>query len=159
PTVPIFSVVSRCVLVWSLTERGEFAEAIALAEEASQLAEASASQGLAPACLGLGLVHVHKGDFQRAIPALERGLQRSYAVQVPLWVAVTTSHLGSAYVLSGRMAEGLPLLEQAVEQAASFPQWQSGVMINLGHGYLLAGRSEHALRLAESARELTRERR
>jgi tetratricopeptide (TPR) repeat protein len=66
--------------------------------------------------------------------------------------------LGSAYVLSGRTAEGLPLLEQAVEQAASLPVCQSGVMINLGQGYLLAGRSEDAMRLAESARELTRER-
>ena len=72
---------------------------------------------------------------------------------------LTTSCLGFAYALSGRIAEGLPLLEQAVEQAAGVLRaWQSPVIINLGRGYLLAGRVEDAMRLAESALELTRER-
>src|SRR5262249_23728533 len=125
----LFSVLSHWGLVSSLIERGQFAEAIALAKEASQLAEGSASHTQAAACLGLGLVHVHEGDLQKAIPLLERSIQVSHASQVALWLPLTISSLGSAYVLSGRTAEGLPLLEQAVEQA--YPMWQASVMINL----------------------------
>ena len=102
--------------------------------------------GAAFACLGLGLVHVHKGDVQRAIPPLERGLQLCQVAQVALVLPLTTSWLSSAYALSGRMAEGLPLLEQSVEQAANNRWSQSPVIINLGQGYLLAGRVEDAMR-------------
>jgi class 3 adenylate cyclase/tetratricopeptide (TPR) repeat protein len=152
----LFSVLSRWGLVSSLIERGQFAEAIALAKEASQLAERSAPPTQGVACLGLGLVHLHEGDLQKAIPPLQRGVQVSHASQVLLWLPLTISCLGSAYVLSGRTAEGLPLLEQAVEQP--HPTWQSTVMINLGQGYLLARRVEDAMRLAESALDLTRKR-
>jgi tetratricopeptide (TPR) repeat protein len=60
--------------------------------------------------------------------------------------------------MSGRMTEGLPLLEQAIEPAANFRTWQSPLIINQGQGYLLAGRVEDAISLAESALKLTRER-
>jgi tetratricopeptide (TPR) repeat protein len=153
------SVISRFWLAWSLAERGEFAEAITLAEEAGRFAEGAGSYNRAFACLLLGLVHLDKGDIHRAIPPLERGLQECQVAQVALVLPLTASWLGLAYALSGRMAEGLPLLEQAVEQAASFIRgWQSPVIINLGQGYLLAGRLEDAMRLAVSALELSRER-
>ena len=152
------SVVSRFWLGWSLAEHGEFAEAITLAEEAGRIAKGAGSYSEAVACLGLGLVHVHKGDVHRATPPLERGLQVCQVAQVAVFLPLTTSCLGFAYALSGRIAEGLPLLEQAVEQAAGVLGWQSPVIINLGRGYLLAGRVEDAMRLAESALELTRER-
>ncbi len=153
------SVISRFWLGWSLAERGEFAEAITLAEEAGRLAQGPASYTQAVACLAPGLVRVHKGDLHRAIPPLERGLQVSQVAQVALFLPLTTSCLGLVYALSGRMAEGLPLLEQAVEQAASAaPAWQSPGVVNLGQGYLLVGRLEDAMRLAENALELTRER-
>jgi len=153
------SVISRWWLGWSLTERGEFAEAITLAEEAGRIAKGGGSYNEAFACLGLGLVHVHKGDVHRATPPLERGLQVCQVAQIAVVLPLTTSCLGFAYALSARIAEGLPLLEQAVEQAAGVLRaWQSPVIINLGRGYLLAGRVEDAMRLAESALELTRER-
>jgi tetratricopeptide (TPR) repeat protein len=70
--------------------------------------------------------------------------------------------LGAAYILSGRVTEALPLLEQvlAVEQslpasirrsASLFPVW-------LGEGYVLAGRLEEAMQLGEQAHEVTRTR-
>ncbi len=152
------SVISRTWLGWSLAERGEFADAIALAEEADRIAEQADSLTQAFACWVLGFVHVPKGDVHRAIPPLERGLQVCQVGQVALIFPLITSSLGSAYALSGRMAEGVPLLEQAVEQAANLRSAQSSLIINLGQGYLLAGRLEDAMRLAESALELTRER-
>jgi tetratricopeptide (TPR) repeat protein len=63
--------------------------------------------------------------------------------------------LGAAFALSGRIAEALPLLEQAVEQGLSgrarvwLPRW----IMQLGAGYLLAGRIEAAM--AEARRALT----
>ncbi len=150
------SVISRIWLGWSLAECGQFAEAITLAEEAGRIAEGAGSYDQAVGCLALGLVRVHKGDLHRAIPPLERGVQ-VYG-RVAVFLAFTTSCLGLAYALSRRTAEGLLLLEQAVEQAASWLAWQSPAVINLGQGYLLAGRLEDAARLAESALELTRQR-
>ncbi len=153
------SVISRFWLGWSLAERGEFAEAMTLAEEAGRIAEGAGSYTQAFACLGLGLVHVRKGDLHRAIPPLERGLQICQVSQVALVLPLTTSCLGLIYALSGRMTEGLPLLDEAVEQAPSFARvWQSPVMTHLSQGYLLAGRIEDAMRVAESVLELTRER-
>ncbi|MBI4590619.1 MAG: AAA family ATPase [Candidatus Rokubacteria bacterium] len=152
------SVISRIWLGWSLAERGDFADAIALTQEAGQIADQADYFSQAFACWVLGLVHFSRGDVHRAIPPLERGLQLCQVAQVSLLFPLTTSWLGSAYALSGRMAEGQPLLEQAVEQAANFRGWQSQVIINLGQGSLLAGRVEDAMRLAESALELTRER-
>jgi tetratricopeptide (TPR) repeat protein len=72
------------------------------------------------------------------------------------WVA---SSLGVAFALSGRVAEGLPLLEQAVEQAASigFIPHVSTALAALSEGYLLAGRPDDALPLAQRALELARQ--
>ncbi|MBI4637541.1 MAG: tetratricopeptide repeat protein, partial [Candidatus Rokubacteria bacterium] len=153
------SVVSRWWLGWSLAERGEFADALILAEEAGRIAEDADSVSQACACWVLGLVHVSEGEVRQAIPPLERGLEVCQVAQVVMVFPLMTSWLGCAYALSGRMAEALPLLEQAVEQAASlFQGWQSPVIISLGQGYLLAGRVEDAMRLAANVLELTRER-
>ena len=54
-----------------------------------------------------------------------------------------TRALGYAYALSGRFAEALPLLEQAVEQGGSPLASNS-----LSEAYLLAGRLEDANELA-----------
>jgi len=66
--------------------------------------------------------------------------------------------LGAAYALAGRLAEALPLLEQAVEQAASmrFTVGQSLWIAQLSEAYLLAGRMEEAFTQALRALELSR---
>jgi tetratricopeptide (TPR) repeat protein len=151
------SVISRTYLSWGLAERGDFADAMTLAEEAGRIADGADDLSQAFAWWALGLVPLHKGDVDRAIPALERGFQ---VVQLAIVFPLMTSWLGSAYALSGRMIEGLPLLEQAVERSeTTFKNWQSLVLINLGHGYLLGRRVEEARRVAERVLELTRERR
>jgi tetratricopeptide (TPR) repeat protein len=63
--------------------------------------------------------------------------------------------LGTAFALSGRLADALPLLEQAVERAAAMRQtfghslWAAG----LSEAYLLAGRREEAVPLAQRSLE------
>jgi tetratricopeptide (TPR) repeat protein len=70
--------------------------------------------------------------------------------------------LGYAYALSGRVAEALPLLEQALEEAgrSGFLYEQALYITWLSEAYLLAGRRDearegavHALALARAHRE------
>jgi tetratricopeptide (TPR) repeat protein len=64
--------------------------------------------------------------------------------------------LGSAYAQAGRLSEGLPLLEQAVEQHAAMRRTAGHAirLTSLGEAYLLAGRTGEAARLAERAAQL-----
>jgi tetratricopeptide (TPR) repeat protein len=76
----------------------------------------------------------------------------------PTFFPSLASALGLAYALDGRSAEALPLLEQAVEQAAAMrivydqPLW----LAELGEAYLLTGRREEASDLAGRALDLAR---
>ena len=63
-----------------------------------------------------------------------------------------------AYALAGRIAEGLPLLEQAVEQAVSmhFMIYHALQVVWLSEAYLLAGRLDEAYTQAQRALEFSR---
>jgi tetratricopeptide (TPR) repeat protein len=71
------------------------------------------------------------------------------------WVAAT---LGMAYALSGRVTEAIPLLEQAVEQAATMQiiLGQALRIAELGEAYLLADRLDKAITQAQRALHLSR---
>jgi tetratricopeptide (TPR) repeat protein len=66
--------------------------------------------------------------------------------------------LGAAYTLAERTADALPLLEQAVEQAAAvgFILYHAVRVIWLGEAYLLAGRLDEASTQAQRALEFSR---
>jgi len=151
------AVFSRAFLDWSLAELGEFAEGILRGEEAVQIAETTVDQPftLSHAYLGVGLLHLRKGDLPQAIAMLERGLGVCQAGDIQLVLTWVASFLGSAYTLSGRLAEALPLLEQAVEQSAATKQilWYPLFVAHLGEAYLLAGRIEDADQQARHALE------
>jgi tetratricopeptide (TPR) repeat protein len=105
--------------VMCLAELGAFAEGNARGADAVRLAEAADSPyGCCLAYLGVGYLHLRKGDLHQAIPMLERGLELCQTVGIPLAFPWLAPPLGAAYTLSGRAAESLPLLEQATEQAA-----------------------------------------
>jgi len=80
------------------------------------------------------------------------------AAPVPGLFPISASLLGAAYVAAGRVAEGLPLLEQAVEQAASsrLMYGQSLWTSLLAEGYLRAGRVDEANTRALEAVEFAR---
>jgi len=73
---------------------------------------------------------------------------------------LTASSLGYAYALSGRVAEALPLLEQALEEAdrSGFLYDQALSVAWLSEAYLLAGRREEASECAARALALARAR-
>ena len=152
------SVMSRTALVWCLTELGVFAEGRGRGEEGIRIAEAvdhPFSRG--GAYFSAGRLYLRQRDHQRAISVLERGLGLYQDANMPTQSPWSAAHLGYAYALSGRVAEALPLLEQAIEQSASMgqvvehPLWLAW----LSEAYLLAGRREEATQLAERALALS----
>jgi tetratricopeptide (TPR) repeat protein len=157
------SVLSRDWLIRSLAEQGAFVEGRERGEDVVRLAEALATTidhpfSLSCAYYGIGHLYLRHGDFDKAIPALERSLEVCQVGHIRLLVPSRASQVGYAYALAGRVAEALPLLEQAVEQAASMgiAIGQSLFIIHLSEAYLLAGRMEEAMQHAGRALELSR---
>jgi tetratricopeptide (TPR) repeat protein len=146
-------------LAWCHAELGEFGEALARGAEGVRLAEAlSQPISLIFAYRGVAYPHLVKGDLYQAIPLLERGLV--LARDHPGYVPWNAAALGSAYALAGRIADAMPLLEEAVQRAATTGRvGQSLRLAYLGEAYLLAGRLERAHELAQRAFTLAREQR
>jgi len=144
---------SRAWLARSLAELGEFAEGSIHGAEAVRIAETVEQPfTLSNAYVGVGLLHLRKGDLPQAIARLEKGLEICQTADVPLLLNLAAGALGYAYTLSGRLAEAQPLLAQAVELTAArpigpYPLW----VAHLGETHLLAGRLEEAHQLAERA--------
>src|SRR5262249_7998299 len=86
-----------------------------------------------------GYVHLRQGVLHQAIPWLERGLEICRVWDIPLLFYIVSSTLGYAYVLAGRVSDGLPLLEQSVSTEAVHsmhgrdPVWLSEAYLRLGH--------------------------
>jgi len=153
------SVESRDWLARCLAELGAFPEGIAHAEEAVRIAEAvNLPNSLVHAYLGVGLLSLRQGDLSRAIPMLERCLDLCRVYNILSWFPETASALGCAYACAGRVAEALPLLEQA-EQTGAALGTIGGQSLRVGYvseAYLLAGRMQEAVQLAGRALDLAR---
>jgi class 3 adenylate cyclase/tetratricopeptide (TPR) repeat protein len=154
------AVTSRAYLCACLAELGDFAEGIALGEEAIRIAETanhpfSAGQAL----LNLAVLHLRKGELAPAIGLLERGSSLSGVSKVSALSTGISAALGYAYALAGRLAEGIPLLESGVAQAeASRITARHSLWVTwLAEAYLLADRIDDAGRLADRALRLSRE--
>jgi class 3 adenylate cyclase/tetratricopeptide (TPR) repeat protein len=153
------SVHSRTWLAACLAELGQFDEGLRRGEEAVRIGQsADHPVSLTGAYVGLGTVHLRKGDLGQATQVLERALEISGPGQLRIWLPWILSSLGLAHSLLNRRERGLPLLEQAVAVAASMKRsgGHSIRLAALGEGYLLAGRLQEATRLAEQALGLAR---
>jgi class 3 adenylate cyclase/tetratricopeptide (TPR) repeat protein len=153
------SVFFRVWLVSCLTRLGRFDEAEAQAEEGLQIARrADQPLVLMVAHYTAGFFLTHRPDLPRAIDELERSLQLCRTWKLPAWFSNIASILGYAYAQSGRMEEGVSLMQQAIDASRA-----SGGMVNhasevtrLGEALLLGGRLDEAHELAERALELAR---
>ena len=107
-----------------------------------------------------GLLALRQGDLPRALPLLERavGLCQEADLQSGAWFSLMAPALGAAYTLSGRVADALPLLTQALVQTMSTARagFQALCSLTVGEAQLLAGRLEEAQALAEGALALAR---
>jgi tetratricopeptide (TPR) repeat protein len=146
---------SRALLAHTLGELGDFAEGIAHGEEAVRTAErVDHLHSLCYAYVQVGALYLTKGDAQKSIPFLERGLQLGQVGNFP-FVFLAASALGYAYALSGRVADALPLLDRCAAPRVLDPVRVSLLMTE---AYLVAGRLEEAIRVALHTRDLTQQR-
>jgi tetratricopeptide (TPR) repeat protein len=151
---------SRASLALALAERGEFVEAITRCTEAVHIAEAVGHRfSVTETYRGMGRLHLGRGDLHQATLALEHALEVCQGVDSPPLFHTVSSALGHAYALSGRSAEAIPLLEEAVERPVMIgsEQGQSLRTIWLSEGYLLAGRQADARAAAQHALGLARQ--
>ena len=125
-----------------------------MAEEGLRIAETVNNPfSLILAYYGLSVVYLRQGDVHRAIPVLERGMGLCQDWHIPLFVPRQAAALGVAYALDGRIAAGLALVEQGVEQAAARGRLGrlAPLVAWLSEAYLLAGRLEDAQTRAAQA--------
>jgi tetratricopeptide (TPR) repeat protein len=150
------SVFARDRLAWCLAELGEFAEAMARADEAVRVAhEIDHPSSLVVGYRSLGLVSLRRGDLMQAIPPLERSVELCRTIPVPALFDVSAAYLGYAYALSGRLREGVALLEEALSDPGSTGIANHSLFLaHLGEAHLLAGRRDDALAVARRALDL-----
>jgi len=152
---------SRAVLTRVLAERGVFDEAHSHGQEAIRIAEALEHPfGLIWACLSLAYLHSVRGELSLAEPLLERGLAQGRDWNITLYTPIVMAHLGQAQALSGRVKEGLSLLQQAVtiHDARGIGLLQSMSVVQLAEAHLLADHAEDAGACADRAVRMARER-
>jgi tetratricopeptide (TPR) repeat protein len=152
------SVASRAWLAWCLAEMGEFTEAMAHGEEALRIArEVDHASSLVYAYRSLGFVFHRRGAIPQAIPPLERAVELCRVAQMWILFDVTTAHLGYAYALSGRLEEGVALMEEALaDPEATGTTLHPLLLAYLGEAHLLAGRRDDAVAVARRAADLAR---
>ena len=146
-------------LVASLAEVGAFTEGITHGEEQVRIAKPiDQPEKVVQASFATGLLYLRKGDLDKAIAMLELGLGLCQVWHLGGWLPILPSHLGHAYALYGRVAEAVPLLEQALGENVPITGADALCMSYLSQGYLLSGRREEAIQFAGRALALSSER-
>ena len=148
-----FAWLARC-----LAERGEFEEGMRAGRQAVALAESPYSEAVAS--IGLGYISLVRGDLDTAIPVLERACGITREANFTLLHPQAVRFLGGAYLLNGRIAEGLALIRSAADAVESkrLLMQHAAVLTLLGEACLLADRVDEAFTVAQGALELARER-
>jgi tetratricopeptide (TPR) repeat protein len=156
----VAGVFSRSYLALVLAETGEFVEGNAVAEEAMRLAEPGRHPFLlAHAYVGAAAVHIAQGEYARALRLFDwYQRHRSNVGPEDVW-PLADWYAGLAYVRSGRVDEGMALLEQIRRPPDALTGGLGRSMLGawLAEAYLAAGRPADALELAEPAARLARE--
>jgi class 3 adenylate cyclase/tetratricopeptide (TPR) repeat protein len=154
-------VASRVWLVACLLEIGDFADGILVGEEAARIAAASEHPArLAGTGHTLGLLYARKGDFDLAIRVLERARDQCLRFNMRFTLPWSLVELGHTYAHLGRIAEAVPLVDEALAVNAALKRkgfYHSYFGAQVAQTYLLAGRTEDALDLAMEALAAARE--
>jgi tetratricopeptide (TPR) repeat protein len=101
----------------------------------------------------VGQLHLFRGDFDQAIPLLERSLALSQEADVLIFHSIATASLALAYAHFERTTEALTMLRQSGEQFR--------LLLNILlciEAYLLIGRRQDARRLALRTLDISQER-
>ena len=151
----------RGELAVALLQRGQaqtglnqFHEAVLTTEQALELyRQLNDAEGAALARLQLGSVQVHLGNYDAAAECAQQALEEA-ALNSQI-AAVAFGLLGWARASQGQYAEGVPLLERAVDYMGSIGDVQRrALLLRRRHWADLArGRYESAIELAMRARD------
>ena len=155
------AVMCRAYLAFSLAQRGEFDEGIAHGQDGVRISEdLDHPYSLIIACWGLASLYAIKGEFSPAARLLERALALSRDWNLTILSPRVTGFLGQVYAHSGRVAEGLSLLQQAVKASESIGVgvFHSVIVMHLAEACVLADRLQDAPGFAGRALTLARER-
>ncbi|HEY7141072.1 MAG TPA: sigma 54-interacting transcriptional regulator [Methylomirabilota bacterium] len=152
------AILPRALLLWSLAELGEFAQAEPILEESWRIAERiNHAYSQTFLSFGEGILRLRQGDLRRAVGTLERSLALCRQWKLAALFDVIAGHLGAAYTLTGRASEAIPLLEEALERGHR--HWLEPVpSLALAEAYLRVDRAEDAIRQAERALDQARQR-
>ena len=113
------------------------------------------SSSLVYAYRALGFVSLRRGAIPQAIPPLERAVELCRLAQIRSLFDVTAAHLGYAYALSGRLPEGVILMEEGLaDPEAAGTTGHPLLLAYLGEAHLLAGRRNDAVEVARRALNL-----
>jgi tetratricopeptide (TPR) repeat protein len=152
---------SRTYLAWALAEQGAFDEGLALGREGVQMArDTGHTWSLVTASWGLASLHIVKGETREALAILEHALSLSSEMSLGALTPGVKGSLGYALALSGRAADGLALVEDAIESAESAGRlaFHALLVVYAGEALILAHRLDDARAYAERALALARER-
>jgi predicted ATPase len=150
---------ARAFLGWSLADLGRFDEAVAVGEESLRMAQAIDEPfTLMHGYFGAGIPYLTRGDLARAIPPLQHGFALCRATEQHLWLGEIAADLGLAYALAGRIDDALPVLDFALNEAATAgPRYTYARQhAQVGEAYLLAGQPDEAARVAAIALDAAR---
>jgi class 3 adenylate cyclase/tetratricopeptide (TPR) repeat protein len=153
-------VISYGVLAAALATVGDFSGATAATEEGARLGGASATViDRIWVLWGQSFPAVTRGHFTPALPSLEKGLSLVRELNILNWVPPFGGALGYAYARSGRLEEGLRLLDEATIQGeTTSPYGRGRNLIWQSEALLLAGRPGDARAVAEHGLEGARAR-
>jgi tetratricopeptide (TPR) repeat protein len=157
---PVLRSYSQAWLARTLSYLGEFAEGRHYGEEALRFVRVEGRRVLPIIAHGcLGILYLAQGDLEAAIQVFEQGLALCRAAGSRDWANPIASGLGCAYAFTGRVAEGLALLEEANREDTL----RTGVLHRqclrltwLSEVCLLAGRRDEARQHARHALDLAR---
>ena len=153
------AVTCRAYMAWCLACLGDFSAGSTTVEEGVRVARTADHKfSLLYARLGLRAA-LMQGNLTEVIPGLEHSLDLCKTGNITVLLPWFAWLLGDAYVLSGRVAEGLKLLEPAAEQSAAMELMglHPGSVSHLSKAYLSAGRPAEAMQSIQRALHLCRD--
>ena len=140
----IMILISEAWLALGLALVGSFSQAMAVAQEGAHLAQTFGTGAVHErlfVLFGLTMPACLRGDYETAIPPLEQGLALARELKNLAWLPSLAAYLGQAYAHTGRLAEGLALLEEATIQGETKNRVNRAFFLALqSEAALLAGR-------------------
>jgi tetratricopeptide (TPR) repeat protein len=104
------------------------------------------------------LLYRRQGELPRAIAALERGLALCQSADIQIFFPQIASMLATAYVLAGRTAEAVPLLDRMLERVVAGARFLNVALVlaELSEALILADRADDASPLVGRLLEMSR---